>query len=42
MRDVDALDRVNMSMAVGAPLAPWLEQHEWLAKVVIIPAFKKS
>ena len=27
MRDVDALDRVNMSMAVGAPLAPWLEHR---------------
>ena len=33
------LDRVNMSMPVGTPLALWIEQHERLAREVM-PAFK--
>lgn len=35
------LDRVNMSMPLGTPLALWLEQHERLAKEVM-PAFKTA
>jgi alkanesulfonate monooxygenase SsuD/methylene tetrahydromethanopterin reductase-like flavin-dependent oxidoreductase (luciferase family) len=38
-RKYPGLERVNMSMPVGTPLALWLEQHERFAREVM-PAFK--